>query len=203
MKRFNHYFLIFITIIFVCSAEAGESSSVRIQSYLDRYKLMLAREIAYSIGEKSQRISDTMRIVALSGNFDIQIYNSFLIYLMENTNKHDDLSESYLLKKAHVRNRKVLREVFNAYYAKLSHENVLLYLKGITNSNEHAHKYSKIHQLFLTSLLTSPEDSNKFLQYIQKLYEFMYGKHLTSNVTGTPELTEKIGSGTNKKIRLT
>jgi c-di-AMP phosphodiesterase-like protein len=189
VKRFHHYFSILFTIFFVSSAEAGQSTSVRIQSYLDGYKLMLAREIAYSIGERSQRISDTMRIVALSGNFDTQIYNSFLIYRMENTNKHDDLPESSLLNRAHVRNREVLRKMFNAYYAQLSHENVLLYLKDITKSNEHAYKYSKIHQIFLTSLLSSPEDSNEFLQFIQELYELMYGKRLTSSATRTPALT--------------
>lgn len=150
---------------------------------------MLAREIAYSIGEESQRISDTMRIVALSGNFDTQIYNSFLLFQMENTNKHDDLSESYLLKRAHVRNREVLKKMFNAYYEQLSHENVLLYLKDITNSNKDAHKYSKIHQIFLTSLLNSPEDSNEFMKFIRELYEVMYGKRLTSSATRTPALT--------------
>lgn len=179
MKRINLFLAIFFTIVFVGSTEAGQSTSVRIESYLDGYKIMLARDIAYSAGEKSQRISDTMRIVALTGNFDTQIYNSFLLYRMENTNKHDDLSESYLLKKAHVRNREVLGKMFNAYYAQLSHENVLLYLKNITNSNKHARKYTKIHQIFLTSLLNSPEDSNEFLKFIQELYELMYGKRLT------------------------
>ena len=188
MKGFNHIFSLLFIIIFVGGAEAGQSASVRIKSYLDGYKLMLAREIAYSVGEKSQRISDTMRVVALSGNFDTQIYNSFLLFQMERANNHDDLSESDLLKKAHVRNREVLRKMFSAYYTQLSHNDVLLYLKNISNSNEHAYKYSEIHQIFLTSLLNSPDDSNEFLKFIQELYELIYGKRITSSAIRTPAL---------------
>jgi c-di-AMP phosphodiesterase-like protein len=178
VKRIRVFLPVLFLISFVSGADAGQSAQAKIKSYLDGYKIKLAREIAYSIGEESQRISDTMRIVALSGNFDIQIYNSYLLFRMENSNNPKGLSESSLLKKAHVRNREVLRKMVKAYYVQLSHENVLFYLKDFTKSNEHAEKYYKVQQVFFMSLLNASEESDDFLEFIKGMYELKSGRAL-------------------------